>query len=70
MLTECEELLTAQEAAEVLRVGHNAIYELLKSGELKGFRVGRVWKIPKEAVEEYIRSSAKLWRKNDEPRGR
>jgi len=63
MLTECEELLTAQEAAEVLRVGHNAIYELLKSGKLKGFRVGRVWKIPKEAVEEYIRSSAKLWRK-------
>ena len=63
MLTECEELLTAQEAAEVLRVGHNAIYELLKSGKLKGFRVGRVWKIPKEAVEEYIRNSAKLWRK-------
>lgn len=63
MLTECEELLTAQEAAEVLRVGHNAIYELLKSGELKGFRVGRVWKIPKEAVEEYIRNSAKLWKK-------
>ena len=63
MLTECEELLTAQEAAEVLRVGHNAIYELLKSGKLKGFRVGRVWKIPKEAVEEYIRNSAKLWKK-------
>ena len=63
MLTECEELLTAQEAAEVLRVGHNAIYELLKSGKLKGFRVGRVWKIPKEAVEEYIRSSATLWKK-------
>ena len=63
MLTECEELLTAQETAEVLRVGHNAIYELLKSGKLKGFRVGRVWKIPKEAVEEYIRNSANLWRK-------
>lgn len=63
MFREYEELLTAQEAAEMLRVGHNAIYTLLKSGKLKGFRVGRVWKIPKEAVEEYVRDSAKLWKK-------
>ena len=63
MFREYEELLTAQEVAEMLRVGHNAIYALLKSGKLKGFRVGRVWKILKEAVEEYVRDSAKLWKK-------
>ena len=38
-------VLTAREAMEILGVGKNTIYRLLDSGALKGFRVGRSWRI-------------------------
>jgi len=55
MFAEYEDLLTADEACEALRLGHNMIYALLKRGELKGYRCGRIWRIPKAALEEYVR---------------
>ena len=42
MFTEYEDLLTVDEACEALRLGHNMIYALLKNGELKGYRCGRI----------------------------
>ena len=35
-------------------IGRNSVYELLNSGELKGFRIKGKWKITKRAVVEYI----------------
>ena len=58
MLNEFDDLLTVDEVCEILRIGHNTIYRLLKEGNLKGFRCGRIWKIPKVAVEKYIMESA------------
>lgn len=60
MLDEYADILTAEEACEVLRIGYNAMYELLNSGKLKGYRNGRVWRIPKVSVQEYILVSANL----------
>lgn len=54
MFEEYADILTAEEACEALRIGYNALYELLNSGKLKGFRNGRVWRIPKQAVREYV----------------
>ena len=54
MFEEYADVLTAEETCEALRIGYNALYELLNSGKLKGFRNGRVWRIPKQAVQEYI----------------
>ena len=51
------EILTVEEACEALKIGRNAIYRLLNSGKLKGYRNGRVWRIPKVAVREYILTS-------------
>jgi len=47
MFTEYDDILTAEEVMEMLYVGKNTVYALLKIGELKGFRIGRTWKIPK-----------------------
>lgn len=58
MLEEYEDILTAEETCQALRMGYNAMYELLNSGKLKAYRNGRVWRIPKEAVKEYILQSA------------
>ena len=47
-------LITPEEAAELLGCGMNTIYKILKSGKLKAMRIGRIWKIPRRAVQEYI----------------
>ena len=60
MFDEYGDLLTAEEACEALRIGHNLIYELLNNGKLKGYRCGRVWKIPRLAIEQYVLEQAKL----------
>ena len=57
MFEEYADILTAEEACEALRIGYNALYELLNSGQLKGFRNGRVWRIPEQAVREYVLAS-------------
>lgn len=47
-------LITPEELAEMLNCGMNTTYKLLKSGKIKAMKIGRVWKIPKRAVQEYI----------------
>lgn len=60
MFEEYSDVLTAEEACEALRIGYNALYDLLNSGKLKGYRNGRVWRIPRLALQEYILEQAKL----------
>ena len=61
MLEEYDDIMSSQDVCEALKIGTNALYELLNSGKLKAYRVGnRVWKIPKLAVIEYILSNAGL----------
>lgn len=47
-------LMTVSELADYLGVGKNRAYELLNSGEIKGFRIGSVWKVTKAAVDQFI----------------
>lgn len=47
-------VLTAAEAMDILGVGKNTMYRLLKSGQLKGVRVGRTWRISLEALRSLV----------------
>ena len=49
-----KELLTVEEVMEILYLGKNTVYGLLRSGELKGIRFGKVWRIPKDSIWEII----------------
>ena len=60
MFGEYPDILTAEEACEALRMGYNALYSLLSSGKLKGYRNGRTWRIPKMALTEYILENSKI----------
>lgn len=60
MFENYDDILTVEEACEALKIGFNAIYGLLNTGKLRGYRNGRVWRIPKAALVEYIQSSSKL----------
>ena len=48
-------LITVEEVCEALMIGKNAAYRLLAEGKIKGFRVGRIWKIPRVSLNIYIR---------------
>ena len=60
MFDDYPDVLSAEEAAEALRVRENAIYWLLNEGKLKAFKNGRTWRIPKDALKEYIKEQARL----------
>lgn len=49
-------LLTVEEAAERLSLGRTTVFQLLKAGRLQSVRVGRLRRIPAEALDEYTRS--------------
>ena len=55
-----ETLITPEEAADMLHCGMNAIYKLLNDGKIKAMRIGRRWKIPKRAVQEYIITASQM----------
>ena len=53
-------LITIDELCELLMIGRNAAYKLLTSGKIKSFRIGRVWKIPRDSVQTYIKEQSKI----------
>lgn len=53
---EMDKSLTAVEVAEILKITKNTVYELVKRGELPGYKVGKKLRIDKEDVENYINS--------------
>lgn len=58
MFEQYQDIMTVAEVSEALYVGKGTVYELLQSGELAGFQMGRMWKIPRESVELYVRINA------------
>lgn len=49
------EYLTPREVMDLLYIGKNTLYKLLNSGELKGFRIGKQWRVCREALTEFCR---------------
>ncbi|MFD8676307.1 excisionase family DNA-binding protein [Streptomyces seoulensis] len=47
-------LLTVEEAARRLRIGRTTCYGLIRSGELESVPVGRLRRVPADAVPEYV----------------
>lgn len=52
------DLLTVPEAAKVLRISRNLAYELVARQELPAIRLGRVIRIPRYSLDEWIASQA------------
>jgi excisionase family DNA binding protein len=49
--------LTVAEVAARMRVSKMTVYRLVHSGELEAVRVGRSFRVPDDAVQEYLRRS-------------
>ena len=48
------ELISIDEVAEMLGCGVVTVYRLLKERKSPAFKIGRIWKIPRRGIEEYI----------------
>ena len=54
ILRNTADILTVPEVRDILYIGKNKLYELINSGELTGFKVGRSWRISKSALFDFI----------------
>jgi excisionase family DNA binding protein len=54
------EVLTAREAAAILRVGRNQLYQAVARGELGAIRIGRSIRIPRQALLALLASTGPL----------
>lgn len=48
-------LHSPQESAELLGVSRSQMFELLARGEVESFKIGRLRKVPREAIDAYIK---------------
>jgi excisionase family DNA binding protein len=48
-------LLTPEEVAEALHVGRCTVYDLIRTHQLRSFKIGKLRRIPVDAVHEYAR---------------
>lgn len=54
------EIMTAQEVAEYLRLNEMTIYRLAQEGKLPALKIGRSWRFKKELIDEWFRRSAEV----------
>ena len=60
------EVLTVREAAAILRVGRNQLYQAVARGELGAVRIGRSIRIPKQALLDLLASAGPPTASGDE----
>ncbi|MGI8697113.1 MAG: helix-turn-helix domain-containing protein [Mycobacteriales bacterium] len=49
--------LTVAEVADVMRVSKMTVYRLVHAGDLMAVRVGRSFRVPEQAVHDYLRDA-------------
>jgi excisionase family DNA binding protein len=49
--------LTVAEVASIMRVSKMTVYRLVHAGDLPAIRVGRSFRVPENAVHEYLQRS-------------
>ena len=51
---ELNDILSFEEFLEYMGIARTLGYKLLTSGEIRGIKVGKVWRIPRNSIEEYV----------------
>ena len=58
MANRLPEVLRPKQVAEYLQLGRDKTYQMLRSGELPGVRVGRTYRIQKCALDDWLARGA------------
>ena len=59
MSSECPEILTLQQAAELLQISERTIQRMLKTGEIPGTQIGGQWRFDREQLRALVRGEWK-----------
>ena len=59
MFENYSDVVTVEQLAEMLKIGRNTAYELVRAGIIPSVRVGRGIRIPKIAIITYITNQNK-----------
>lgn len=54
MLSDHSDYLTPYDVADELGLSLTTVYNLLRSKKIPGSKIGKSWRIPKDALEEVI----------------
>lgn len=46
--------LTVQDLEDILNISHNTAYELVRSGKLRSIKIGRLYRVPRDALLDYL----------------
>jgi Helix-turn-helix domain len=49
-----------EDLMEILDNGRNKAYELLKSRQIKSFKVGKAYRIPKVCIQDYVLAKVQM----------
>lgn len=58
-LSQYPDVMKIEDLMEYLEIGRNSAYKLLQSKKIRALKIGRIYRIPKNAVDEYMHSSGK-----------
>ena len=47
-------LLKVREVQKMLNIGRDAVYDLIATGGIRSVQIGRSFRVPADAVDEYI----------------
>lgn len=57
MFTDYPDVVSITELQSMLRISRNTAYELVRSGIIRSVKIGRTYRIPRSAVEDYLNVS-------------
>lgn len=58
-LDNLQDILSVKDLSEFMKVSDQTIKRAIKSGKLKAFKVGKEWRIEREAVMEWVKNEEK-----------
>ncbi len=61
-----EKLLTPVDVANLLQVNERTVTQWLRKGQLRGFKIGKEWRVSVKDLESYLEASAN--KPSSEPR--
>ena len=54
------DILAVKQAQDILGVGRVSVYRLIESGQIEAFRIGRVYKVPKQSLIQFLKMRGEL----------
>lgn len=50
-------VIRVEDLTHILSISRNTAYDLVRSGKIRSVKIGRTYRIPRSAVEDYLNAS-------------